>query len=142
MNERTGSRDLTYSRWHRSKSIARYVGPRRAAVLKVIDIDWCEACNACSQPLALIETVRGGHPGSKPSTITENLAVMAGIDAFSLGYEVEGDDIVRFRYLRLVTDGVPVSGVVYDLTPQEWAQLLVDLRTKHARACRSGRAAS
>ncbi len=80
--EYSGVRDLAYSAWHRADRISRFLGRRRAALLSVIDIDWCEYCNvgSCREPLALIETARdqSGNRAVKPATVTGKLATKAG----------------------------------------------------------------
>ena len=124
--ERTGSRDLTYSRWHRMENIKRFLPLRIAACLKVIDIDWCEACQHCSEPLALIETQAGDRP-PKPARISANLAQRAQIEAYSVSYVVEGDDIAWFRVHRLW----PVELTERRLSPDEYAGFLWSLRERH-----------
>lgn len=130
--ERSGSRDLLYNGWHRTASIARYL-PRRAAYeLGMIDVDCCEYCRYCRQPLALVETQRSAAP-PKAAAVTVRLAEMAGIPAFSVSYSPndDGTDIVRFRWRELW----PRPSDVRDLTPEEYADWLLSLRVVHAHFC-------
>lgn len=135
MRERTGTRDLTYSRWHRPDNLhkplmARLAVPkweawRIADSCTVIDIDWCEYCKKCRQPLALIETQQGANP--KPAEVTTNLANMAGIPAYSLSYRVDNGEIVGFRMRQVA----PSLSTVQDFTPEAWAEWLVRLHDQH-----------
>jgi len=122
--ERSGKRDLTYSGWHRPASIRRYLGFRVASLLTVIDIDWCEACGYCGEPMALIETQEGNRP-PKSAPIMRRLAERAGLPAFSVSYVVEDALIVAFRVRDLN------GGDEQRLAPQEYADWLVSLRGEY-----------
>lgn len=128
--ERTGVRDLTYSGWHRTSSIRRYLAINVAARLTVIDIDWCEACCFCSRPLALIETQRS-MDRPKPARITAKLASMAGIPAYSVSYFTVGEtaenDISGFRVQMIQ----PPNEAVVEYTPAMYAGFLASLRHHH-----------
>lgn len=126
--ERTGIRDLLYSRWHRYASIKRFVGIRVAAQLKVIDIDWCEACNACDMPVALIET-QCSESKPKPARITTNLARLAGVPAYSVSYtrSDDGEDIELFQVQQIA----PEIGDVLSMLPSVYAYWLWSLRDSH-----------
>lgn len=132
LEERSGNRDLLYSRWHRPSSIGRFLDNRSAATLKVVDIDWCESCHFCSAPLALIETQRSAA-APKSAAITLQLAQQARIAAYSVSYQptADGTDIEQFRWKRLWPP--PFEAGTY--TPAEYAQFLVSLRTAHATSC-------
>ncbi len=69
--EKYGSRDLTFSQWHRTLSDA----------CTAIDLDFIEYCNSCKAPLALIETARdvGQY---KPTTILKGVAERTGVKAY------------------------------------------------------------
>ena len=59
--EVTGTRDRTYSAWHRRMSTRRYVGIEAAQTLGMIDLDaslYVEYDDSTKEPLALIETAR------------------------------------------------------------------------------------
>lgn len=127
MYERTGFRSLLYSSWHRPPSLSRYLSSRLASRLHVIDIDWCEYCDVCKAPLALIETQESTHD-PKSARVTATLARMAGITAYSVSYWPEGEaDIGGFKVRRLE----PPNSRVVTLTAAEYAQWLASLRITH-----------
>ena len=130
--ERTGTRDLVYSRWHRTHRIARLLGgdQRAAYELSVIDIDWCEYCRWCQTPLALIET-QASHGDPKRAAVTQRLAEKAGIQAWSVSYIVEDDDIAWFKRRQLA----PVFGPVLSEAPDDYARWLLSLRWSHRWNC-------
>lgn len=125
--ERTGQRDLTYSRWHRQESTRRFLGVSIAAKLTAIDIDWCEACAFCSTPLALIETQRSGA-APKSARITRELAYRADLAAYSVSYAVDSDgEISAFRVQSIH----PESDLVQEMSPFDYAGWLWALRQQH-----------
>lgn len=76
--ERLGVRCLCWSRWHREPNL-----PHEAAY---IDIDGCEYCRQCKEPVFLIETAhKTGKP--KATTVLRALAKRAGISAYLVRYE-------------------------------------------------------
>ena len=87
--ERTGERDLTYSAWHRRDSIKRFVGPEKAQLLAMIDIDvvlFVEYDDSTKEPVCLIETALDTGQSIKPSTVTRKLAEKAKLPAYTLLY--------------------------------------------------------
>lgn len=130
MHERTGLRDLLYSGWHRSGNLRRYLGILDASRVTVIDIDWCEYCCRCKQPVALIETEQSSQRTTpKPAVVTSELARAASLPAYSVTYtaDADGTDITSF----LVRQLVPVRGDVQALSPQAYALWLLGLRETH-----------
>lgn len=76
--ERYGTRDRTYSAWHRRLSTRRFVGIDRAQLLAMIDLDaslYVEYDDRTKEPVALIETARDVGQEHKPVTVTRRLAV-------------------------------------------------------------------
>lgn len=140
--EKYGARDLTYSCWHRRNSTRRYVGIEKAQTLAMIDADvgvWVEYDDDDKVPLALIETARDVGQRHKTATVTANLARMANIPAYVVLYThanvknpaaSEWPDISGFRVRRL-TPNPEVQWRI--LTPKEWADALVQIRTFSAR---------
>jgi hypothetical protein len=126
--ERTGFRSLLYSGWHRSDRIDRFLGRSHARRLSVIDIDWCEYCCYCSRPIALVETQESTNP-PKAARVTRQLALMAGIRAYSVSYQPtsDGDDIELFQ-VRLIA---PELGEVMAMQPNVYAYFLWSLRNVH-----------
>jgi hypothetical protein len=126
--ERTGMRDLLYSGWHRPSRIRRFLSLREAHSLTVIDIDYCEACDVCYQPLALIETQRSMHL-PKQAPIMARLAHEAGLPAWSVSYQAtdEGDDIALFRVRQVE----PFDEEAFTMPPEIYAKWLLNLRAGH-----------
>jgi hypothetical protein len=120
--------DLYLDVWHRQEHLAQYLGPRRAGLVHLIDIDCCEYCNLCSEPVALIET-KDIRAASKSGKVTAKLASRALLPAWLVEYTVADDAIEGFR----VTPWHPVGQAPRDLTPGEFADWLWDLRTDHWR---------
>jgi hypothetical protein len=126
-DERTGQRDLRYSRWHRSGSLKRYIGYERAFNCAMIDIDAVEYCQHCKTPLALIET-QHSHGPPKEANVMARLANLAGLHAFSLSYTCDSHgDLLEIR-ARLIA---PTRGPVRTFTPTEWAHVLDSIRQRH-----------
>lgn len=140
MSEREHSheRDLIYSAWHRTDALRRYIAHRDAFDCAVIDIDWCEWCRKCKQPIALVETQCSAKT-PKEATITTALARMAGIAAYSISYTKTTDDLdIEWFQVRQL---VPLRGEVERLLPEEWARRLFDMRRDHERtSCASPQA--
>ncbi len=134
--ERTGTRDLTYSRAHRPDrlypilmaglGLNRARAQQVADACTVIDIDWCEYCKWCNKALALIETVYGAAP--KAAGVTTQLAKDAGKKAYSLAYQADADGHLTTLALRQLH---PIVSEVRKLTLAEWAEWLVDLHLCH-----------
>lgn len=121
-DERFGERDLTYSRWHRSLEDE----------LTYIDIDACEYCENCREPLALIETAMDVGQSFKATTVMRNLAKLAGIPAFLALYaEFEGSMNFRFRQVSPIYDPD-----WREMNGPEFADVLRFLRKDHE--CRKG----
>ena len=76
--ERYGTRDLTFSQWHRTLSDDA----------TCIDLDLLEYCRRCRQPLAFLELARDVGQAFKPTTVLERLAKKAEVPAFLIMYEL------------------------------------------------------
>ncbi|MGH3847536.1 MAG: hypothetical protein ACRDS0_39895 [Pseudonocardiaceae bacterium] len=126
--ERTGARDLTYSGWHRTANMRRYLPARQAWSLGLIDIDWCEYCRHCSAPLALVETQTSDR-APKPAPVTAALARMAGIPAYSVSI-VRGDleEIALFKVQQIA----PALGTAQPMLPNVYAYFLLGFRERHS----------
>jgi hypothetical protein len=135
--------------WHRSEHLSRYVGKFRAQWMHQIDIDSCEYCHLCSEPVALIET-KNVEAVTKAGTVTTLLAGRAHLDFYLVEYElkqplhectecgaaqeVQGQGIVRF----FVTDELLDRR---QMDPQEYAEWLWSLRIPHWQSSCSNPAA-
>lgn len=139
--ERYGTRDRSYSAWHRRLSIGRYVGIERAQLLAMIDLDaslYVEYDDGTKEPLALIETARDVGQHWKSATVTLQLATRADLPCYVVLYELgalanpadsSALDILSFRVRRLYPS--PIS-TWRKFTPQEWAENLEKLRKREA----------
>ena len=138
-----GTRDRTYSAWHRRLSLRRFVGIERAQLLSMIDLDgalYVEYDDGSKEPLALIETARDVGQAFKATTVTTNLARRAGLAPYCVLYQAsdlrnpadpEWRDIRAFRIMRLWPRPDRTWRTV---TPAEWAQALLDIRSHGAEA--------
>lgn len=138
-----GSRDRSYSAWHRRKSIRRFVGIEKAQTLAMIDLDgslYVEYDDGTKEPLALIETAMDRGQTIKPYTVTKKLARRAHpvLPAFVLLYRISNTenpadpstlDIDQFRVKAIWPE--PESDW-YTLTPLQWARALCQIRIDSA----------
>lgn len=137
-----GTRDRSYSAWHRRASTRRFVGIERAQTLAMIDLDaslYVEYDDGTKEPLALVETALDRGQAIKPATVTKKLARRATLPAYILLYELaecrnpadkEWCDIKSFRVRRIW----PEPETKWEkIEPSEWARRLVLLREWSAR---------
>ena len=134
-----GTRDRTYSAWHRRMSTRRFVGIERAQTLAMIDLDaacYVEYDDATKEPLALIETARDVGQAHKTATVTRNLArrCVPEVRAYILLYrpaeqknpaDSQWPDIESFRARRIWPEP---QTAWREFSPREWAEQLVALR--------------
>lgn len=99
LEERTGFRDMTFSKWHRTLP----------ADCTWIDIDCCQFCHYCGSLLAVFELVRSPDEDSlldvclrKQSAITERVGLQLGIPAFKVAYT--GDPLDAAAVIELGTN--------------------------------------
>lgn len=123
--ERTFSRDLTYSQWHRT-----FEG------LAFVDIDQVEICKACKEPLCFVELARdvGQNIFEKNATVTARIASRLGLRAYTLLHKLDSaGKIVSFRVIELTPKRSDLQEV---LKPAQWALHLRRLHERHERdAC-------
>lgn len=117
--EITGVRDLTYSGWHRTL----------ADHITYIDIDACEYCQKCREPLILIELAKDYGQSNKATTVLRKLALKANISAYLIYYKMDDktDEIASFR-LRQVS---PIWGNELIMLPLEYAKFLSNIHETH-----------
>lgn len=132
-----GTRDRSYSAWHRRLSTGRYIGIERAQLLAMIDLDasiYVEYENGTKDPLALIETAQDVGQPYKTATVTMKLAKRAKIPCFVVLYKLSDSDnpadgrwkdIESFRVKRLWPQTENKWRV---LTPGEWTETLLKMR--------------
>lgn len=140
--ERYGSRDRAYSAWHRRHSIRRYVGIEQAQLLAMIDLDaalYVEYDDQTKEPLALIEAAVDVGQAHKTATVSANLARRAGVPCYCVLYthalqvnpaDASWNDIAMFRVKRVWPEP---EEQWRDLTPAEWANALLQVRSWRAR---------
>lgn len=139
--ERFGWRDSSYSAWHRTASLRRYLGEDLAATLKCCDLDhsiWIEHADGTKEPILLIETAMDVGQDQKTTTVLRQLAKRASLPAYCVLYrrsktanvgDLRFTDIDSFRIRRVWPD--PESEWT-DLTPQQWAERLLIIRARGA----------
>ena len=134
--ERYQYRDRSYGNWHRTASIGRFLPAEAARTLTMADLDsvlFAEYHWPIKLPLCLVEVAQDIGQ-EKPAGVIRKLAELAGIPAYVALYtqsaaanpsNVNWPDIERFRIKRLWP--CPEAGW-RDLTPQQWADALVQIR--------------
>lgn len=135
--EKYGTRDRTYSAWHRRMSTRRFVGIERAQSLAMIDLDaalYVEYEEGSKHPVALIETARDVGQPHKSTSVTMRLAKLAGLPCYCVLYRAAGSpnpadpewpDIQSFRVKRLWPRPEKSWRTI---EPGEWANALLEIR--------------
>jgi len=138
-----GTRDRTYSAWHRRNSTRRFIGIENAQLLSMIDLDaacYVEYDDRTKEPLALIETAKDIGQNHKTAYITRNLARRCNplLSAYVLLYmpadypntaDPKWPDIKQFRVKRIWPEPVTDWKI---FTPEEWAKFLLEIRENSA----------
>lgn len=99
-------------------------------MLSMIDLDDLEPCQFCKAPLALIETKH--FKAEKRSTVyTAALGEKAGVPVFLVIYTPNeaSDDITLFEVQEAG------SAQMVRMTPQEYANWLLEFRLEHMASC-------
>lgn len=135
--ERYGTRDRTYSAWHRRLSTRRFVGMERAQSLAMIDLDaalYVEYDDGTKEPVALIETAMDVGQRHKSATVTMKLAKLSGLPCYCVLYSCADTpnpadpvwpDISSFRVKRLW----PKPELTWrTIQPKDWAGALLQIR--------------
>lgn len=147
--ERYGTRDQSYSAWHRRGSTRRFVGIEKAQLLAMIDLDcalYVEYDDRSKEPIALIEIARDVGQEYKPATVTKRLArrCVPELRAYTLLYrqaetpnpaDPRERDIACFRVRRIWPE--PETDWKM-LSPAEWAALLLEIRERAGHPLNSG----
>lgn len=140
--ERYGTRDLSYSAWHRAASIRRFVGWEQAQLLSMVDADcvlFLEYHERTKAPLALIEAAVDVGQDYKPATAIAQLAKRARIPAYLVLYKRSDEpnpadprmsDVSAFRIKRLY----PRAEMTWrTVPPDQWATAILRIRAWAAR---------
>jgi hypothetical protein len=134
--ERYLIRDRAYGVWHREKSISRFLDHRQARTLTMADLDsvlFVEYGHSGKLPLALVE-VAMDIGQEKPTGVIRELAKLANLPAFVALYTPAANanptapawnDIDAFRVKRVWPKPEPEWR---NLSPQQWAEALVNIR--------------
>ena len=115
-----------FSEWHRKQKGIRQ-----------IDIDGCEICEHCYEPLALTENSYDIGQTFKAFWTTRLLALKANIPAYCILYKVdeatENRDVVSLRIKRVA----PVVSKEYiTIDPEDFRKELLKLHDKHRLICK------
>lgn len=140
--DKYGTRDLSYSAWHRAASIRRFVGWERAQLLCMADADcilFLEYAPGNKEPLCLVETAIDVGQDHKPATAITRPARRARIPAYLVLYDrspvpnpadQRWRDVQGFRIKRLW----PKPELQWRrVTPGQWATALLRIRAWAAR---------
>lgn len=119
--EKYGTRDLTYSKWHRTLDDE----------LTYIDLDCIEYCADCKHPLVLIELARDVGQSYKATTVMRNLASKAGLPAYLVFYRVSNGDLGPIDLFRVKQVSPTFDQEQRKMTPDEYSQFLRSFRGQH-----------
>lgn len=137
-----GTRDRSYSAWHRRLSLRRFIGLEHAQLAAMIDLDaalYVEFDGATREPLALIETAMDRGQAHKAASVTRRLAQRAMLPSYVVLYRLGPTknpadpghwDIDQFRVKRLWPRP---EHTWRSLTPDEWAKALLQIRAWAAK---------
>lgn len=132
-DERYGTRDLTYSNWHRIHSIKRFLGEPAARRITMIDLDGLEYCNVCREVVGVIEVARDIGQSFKATVVTANLARRLGVPGLLVFYTPSNEqavgghpDIATFRVQVIA----PLKSPEHSLAPAQFAQWLLRLHNR------------
>ena len=128
MGERTGTRDLSYSRWHRT------LPPHFCFQ----DIDGLEYCGRCNEPILIVslatdhgqrhkETVREYKLAKRAGIVAVHLFVQLGTQIEDATYQGAVYEVTGFRRRWLYPD----RGELGHITPAQWETEIQQIRNKH-----------
>lgn len=118
LHERYGTRDLTFSGWHRPPNLPEFCS--------VIDIDFLEYCNLCGALLALIETARDVGQAYKSTTVLRRLAQQSKIPAWLILYKIENDSVGLCRIQKIWPD----KNQMELMKPEDVKRLIIEIHEK------------
>ena len=110
-----------YNDWHR-----QFEG------LAGIDLDFCEVCPKCYEPLAVKETCFDKNQQFKATTLTKMVGDRLKIPAFLIFYTPLDNDTMKFRIKRV---SEPMTEI-YEKKQEEWLDYLYSLQKEHRRCCK------
>ena len=109
-----------YNDWHR-----QFEG------LAGIDLDFCEVCPKCYEPLAVKETCFDKNQQFKATTFTKMVGDRLKIPAFLIFY-TPIEEGMKFRIKRITE---PVSETL-NVKQEEWLMYLRELQKEHRGCCK------
>ncbi len=150
--ERTGQRNLSYSLWHRKKSISRFVDSAEAEKMYYQDIDGVECChiNDKRYPIFFIETAYYNSTpdfGKKPG-VCLGTAELSNRPCFVVLYKLSKTKVLDFRPRYGEAVKIPDIEELFvkrffpdgdewkKFTPEAWAKKLLNLRKAHETTLR------
>ena len=110
-----------YNDWHR-----QFEG------LAGIDLDFCEVCPKCYEPLAVKETCFDKNQKFKATTLTKMVGDRLKIPAFLIFYTPLDNDTMKFRIKRV---SEPMTEI-HEVSQEEWLSYLYSLQKEHRRCCK------
>jgi len=134
--EMYGTRDLSFSAWHRRDSIKRFINYKDAEKLSMIDLDsgcWIEYENNFQEPIAIMEVAKDVGK-DKCARIVQRLAEKADIYGLRLLYKLSKEqnpidktvfDILQFK-VKILYPKQDTDEKIF--TPKQWAESLVKMR--------------
>lgn len=136
--EKCGFRDATYSAFHRTESIKRFIGDGVCAnQIGMIDLDfslWIEFSTKSYVPLVLVETARYSGNHAKSSTVLKQLCTRANIPGLCVLYEPSSSKNPADRRYQDITQFHVRHRYPHDdnqwliLSPHEYVDLIVSMR--------------
>jgi len=111
----------SYNDWHR-----KYDG------IAGIDIDFCEVCPRCYEPLAILETCYDKGQKYKATTLSKIVASRLNIPCYLVFYKNLTPGSLTFRIKRITS-----SQTDFELMNEDqWVAILLDLQSNHRKVCK------
>jgi len=111
----------SYNDWHR-----KYDG------IAGIDIDFCEVCPRCYEPLAILETCYDKGQKYKATTLVNIVGKRLNIPVFLVFYKNLTNTTLTFRIKRITS-----SQTDFELMNEDqWVAILLDLQSNHRKVCK------
>lgn len=147
--ERHGTRDLSFSRWHRQALRQYAASEAEGAACGMIDVDAMEFCGRCKMNLFLVECAQDVRLVNKRTDQIQQLAKQANLPAYCVLYTRTDEDCPSDRRCRnsecqhgisgfRVRQVAPVVGDWSWRTPAEFAGFVLEFHRYHESVvCRS-----
>ena len=96
-----------------------------------IDIDFCEVCPKCYEPLAILETCYDKGQKYKATTLVKIVASRLNIPCYLVFYKNLTPDTLTFRIKRITSCETEFQL----MNEQQWVDILLDLQANHKKVC-------